>query len=227
MFNDTEKVKLANIIINNYYANNFGSLSKADLELLLFDFYVNECKSNRSSITDYSLSRQLGISQPRIRSLKEKRILRLHNGECSWREEFANAIENAKYDDTVKKIKLIIQDINVQNEIRNYIEEKGWYDDYSLNRKMIQISLDCFLEICCDFSSENVFSEKAKKEIVSISKKYKDENTITNLVKDFTKDNLKEFAQKASTEILKEVLKVIPFGGLAATMVEFLVERVL
>ncbi len=221
-FSEEAKIELADLIINNYYNHNFGHLSKSDLELLLFDQYYNVAKEK----TDYELSKSLGITQTRVRTLKERRILQLHNGECNWKEEFIKAIENAKYDDTCKKIKIIIQDINVQNEIRNLIEEKGWYDDYSLNRKMIQIPLACFIDICDDLDDDGLITKEIKKTINTL-KKYDSDNAIKEFVSDTTKDGLKNFVMSASTETMKLVLDLLPFGGLAGKAIELLVKKIL
>ena len=49
------------------------------------------------------------------------------------------------------------------------------------------------------------------------------ENTaIEELLKDFSKGGFKRFLMSASKEIIKEVLKIIPFGGIAAEAFEFL-----
>lgn len=76
----------------------------------------------------------------------------------------------AKYDEHDHYVKFIIQDINVMNEARHLIEEKGWYDECSLNKKLLRIPLDCFTEICLeDEAISELFSAEAKKKISKIA----------------------------------------------------------
>ena len=64
------------------------------------------------------------------------------------KENFASLVRNAKYDEADHYVKIIIEDVNVMNEVRHFIEEKGWYDECSLNKKLLRIPLNCFAEIC-------------------------------------------------------------------------------
>lgn len=98
-FTDKEKIALFNKIEALYFNKNFGETSKADLEILLFSTYIDHCIDNGEPYDDYTLSKVLGITQARIRSLKEKKELKYPRDEFEWEDAFAKTIENAKYDD--------------------------------------------------------------------------------------------------------------------------------
>lgn len=213
IFDDKEKISTFDKIASEFFDKNFGSMSKADLETLLFSEYIEHCIKKGYPFDDYSLSKELGITQSRIRALKERKELKYPYKDFSWREAFAKSVVNAKYDENDHYVKFIIQDVNVMNEVRHFIEERGWYDECSLNKKLLRIPLDCFAEICLeDESVSNLFSNETKKKIKNIGKKDK---AIISFLDDFSKDGLKSFLMSAGKEAILDVLSFIPFGGVA------------
>lgn len=221
-FKDEEKIRLFDKLEELYFRKNFGSVSKTDLETLLFSEYIECCIRNNVAYDDYSLSKALGITQSRIRILKERKELKypLNDDPEWWKIPFANAIKNAKYDEKNHSVKFIVQDVNVMNEVRHYIEMAGWYDDCSLNRKLLNIPLDCFTEICIGSESlTKLFSDKEKKALRAISK---DRPDVLDFVENFSIEGLKSFLMSASKESIGIVLKALPFGGVAKIAFSFL-----
>lgn len=222
---ESEKIELADAIIENYFMQNFGSMSKSDLETLLFSQYFDHYIRNKAIPTDYQLSKELGITQARIRALKERKELKYPYMKNQWKNYFADAIKNAKYIESDHHIKMVIQDVNVLNEVRNHLESKGWFDEYSLNKKLLNIPLKCFVDIIVEDEEFSVLlTKESKKKLEKIQKSlgYND-NSVDSFLKDFTKDGLKSFLMSASREIIPEVLKLLPFGGIAGNAVEFLI----
>ena len=224
-FTTEEKIQIFNKIEEHYFARNFGSMTKSDFETLLFSEYVEHCIKNKLPFDDYSLSKKLGITQSRIRTLKERKELKYPYKDFQWQAAFAEAVKNAKLDPNDHYVKMIIQDVNVMNEVRNFVENNGWYDECSLNKKLLRIPLDCFVEIF--YNSDvfgDVFSEETKKTIMKISKA--EDSAVQNFLKDFSKDGLKSFLMSASKEVISEVLKLLPFGGIAKIAFDFLLRAV-
>ena len=213
-FSPEEKCAIFDKIAECYFERNFGSMSKTDFETLLFSEYLNQCMKYGYPQDDYSLSKKLGITQSRIRSLKERKELKYPYIEAKWQEAFAEAVKNAKCDENDHYVKMIIQDINVMHEVRNFIESAGWYDECSLNKKLLRIPLDCFTEICLHGSTfDEVFTMEAKENIKKLS--VKEEHAVKNFLEDFSKEGLKAFMMSASKEIMLSVLQTLPFGGVA------------
>ena len=214
-FTGAEQKQLYEKIRDLYFNRNFGSMSKTDLETLLFSEYIEHRITAKEKIDDYTLSRELGISQSRVRALKERKELKYPQTDFDWRTSFAEEIKNAKYDETDHYIKVIIQDVNVMTEVRHFIEECGWYDECSLNRKLLRIPLDCFTEICIEKEEINgLFSEDVKKELKKLAPS---DSAVSAFLADFTKDGLKSFLMSASKSVLSTVLPMLPFGGIAKT----------
>ena len=223
-FSNEEKQSCFDKISELFFCKNFGSTSKSDLEVLLFSEYIEHCISSGEPYDDYILSKQLGITQSRIRTLKERKELKYPHKDFDWKTSFAGSLKNAKYDETDHYVRILIQDVNVLNEARHFIEEKGWYDECSLNKKLLRLPLDCFTEICIDDESlAAVFSLEAKKNIKAIAKS---NNDIRSLLNDFTKDGLKNFLMSASKQAILSVIPLLPFGGFTKIAFDFLAKAI-
>lgn len=73
IFSDKEKEDAFDVIAGLYFNRNFGSVSKADFETLLFSIYIEHLIDNNLPYDDFSMSNSLGISESRIRTLKERK----------------------------------------------------------------------------------------------------------------------------------------------------------
>ena len=213
LFEESERDSLIGKIEELYFNKNFGSVSKADFELVLFSAYIEHLISSETDFDDYTLSKALGISQSRVRSLKERKELKYPYKDFDWRTAFAKSLEHAKYDENDHYVKVIIQDVNVMNEVRHYIEEKGWYDECSLNKKLLKISLGCLVDICDE--DGGVPLELTADTKNKLKKLAKDEVEIEDLVQGYSKSELKTFLMSASEEVIFAVIDEIPFGGMA------------
>lgn len=220
-FSTEEKIAIFDKIEQNYFIRNFGSMTKTDFETLLFSEYIEHCIKNNIPYDDYSLSKKLGITQSRVRALKERKELKYPYKDFCWQSAFAESVRNARFDSHDHSVKMIIQDINVMNEVRYFIETHGWYDECSLNKKLLRIPLDCFVDICLKSEELSVvFSEENKKHIQKLSAA--EDSSVERFVKDFSKEGLKAFLMSASKEVISDVLKLLPFSGVAKTAFDFL-----
>lgn len=223
-FTPDEGAELLTQLSQLYYNNNFGSTGKADLDTLMFSAFYEHRLNAGEPCDDYTLSKILGITQSRVRSLKERKQLKYPRRNFAWEEEFAVAVENAKYDKSDHYIKMIIQDVNVMNEVRNFIEQRGWFDECSLNKKLLRIPLDCFVDICSKGSAfEDVFSNEAKSNIAKLKS---EESAVKGFLQDFTQEGLKMFLMTASKGVICQVLPMLKFSGYAMTAFDFLLKAI-
>lgn len=224
-FSPEEKIAIFNKIEQNYFIRNFGTMTKADWETLLFSEYIEHRIKNNLPYDDYSLSKILGITQARVRNLKERKELKYPFESFNWQQALAESIKNAKYDPNDHYVKMIVPDVNVMNEVRNFIEVEGWFDECSLNRKLLRIPLECFVEIFYKSEMfESVFTEDVKIAIRKITRA--DNAAAIAFVEDFSKEGLKTFLMSASKEALTDVIKLLPFGGVAKIGFDFLLKAI-
>lgn len=195
IFSDSEKIKYFDEIAKCFYNKNFGSLSKSDMELMMFDFYIkkliaentdNNKQIDYRKISDYKISKELGITQQRVRNLKVKNQL-VHPQEIyDLKKELPNLIKSATYDSESGKITINIHDPNLALEIENAIEESGAYIEKQLNNKIFQIRAEYFVDLILSLS-ENKDREKIVEELREgfKAKKCKDKFDEMNIGKTF------------------------------------------
>ncbi len=184
-FTDEEKIANFDIICDSFFNANFGHLSKSDIELMMFNFYISKMVKDNSDndgiidfnkCSDYLISKELGITQQRVRNLKVKNQL-INPIDFKWEKALAKLTENARYDKESHKVILNIPDPNLYIEIQNFIEENGAYVEKQLNSKVLQIRAEYYIALIL-----NLEDEKSSKRIIK------------ELKKQFRKDNKKEAA---------------------------------
>ena len=177
-FTPEEKVAMFDEIASQFYEANFGQTSKADIELMMFRFYIEKLIEQHRNIdgtidyrkcSDYKISQDLGITQQRVRNLKVKNHLK-NPIEFDWKAALAKLTENARYDKASGKITMNIPDPNLFLEIQNYIEEQGAYIEKQLNSKILQLRGEYYIDLIISLETE----ESRKTIIKSLKKHFKD-----------------------------------------------------
>ncbi len=196
-FTDEEKINAFDEIASCFYEKNFGQMTKADIELMMFHFYLekkvfentaSDGTLDYNECSDYKISKELGITQQRVRNLKVRKQL-VYPIEFTWETAFAGLIKNARYDYTSKKVIINIPDPNLYLEIQNYLEEKGSYIEKQLNSKVMKFRVEYFIDLCLLSEPE----ENKKRIIKSIRSQLKesDKNDYKLIEKDIGKSLIK------------------------------------
>lgn len=164
-FSTKEKAEMFDEIAARYYNRNFGQMSKTDMDLLMFHFYIEKISSVSTrgdgtldylQCSDYKISKELGITQQRVRNLKVKnQLVYPSKEERDWKKEFAKLTENARYDQVSKKVIVNIPDPNLYLEIQNFIEEKGAFVEKQLNNKILQIRAEYYIDLVISLESND------------------------------------------------------------------------
>ena len=230
-FEEKCKNLLFDDIKENYFNKNFGSLSKTDFELIVFKNYVMACENSGISTSDYDLSKSLGIKQSKIRSLKQLKYKKYNsNDENWWKNELNNNLKNAHYDEINRAIKFIVEDINVKEELIHYVETNGWYDDTSLNKKLITLPLECYVNLLINDDFTTKFSTKAIKDFQSKCKEsdLDDDckNKLIGFSKNITKETVMDILKTGTKEAIILLLQFLPFGGVASKVIDALINVV-
>lgn len=162
-------------------------MSKSDFELMIFKFYIENLLSNNrdennviknyNECSDYKISKDLGITPQRVSNLKVKKEL-VYPSKYDWKKAFLKLTENARYDPVTKKVTINIPDPNLYLEIQNFLEEKGSYIEKQLNRKVMCLRAEYYIDLIISLND----SESERKEITE------------GLKKSFMKKNKGEFS---------------------------------
>lgn len=165
---DENKVKYFNEISANYFSRNFGMFSKSEMDLLMFKFFIENLENSSAFISDYEISRQLGITQSRVKNLRIKKDLIYGSDDFSWKDEFIKYTKYAKFDKTTERVTINIIDPVVHIELQHYIEEMGLYNETQLNSKLFQLKISYYIDILVSFE-ESQNRIKITEEIVNIA----------------------------------------------------------
>lgn len=221
--NDFEKARAFDAIAEKYYLSNFGSLSKSDIDVLMFSLYIDRIlkKDNKNfqSYSDYTLSKYLGITQTKISNLKVKKELVYPYEGFDWRESFLSIADKAVYEKGY--IKLYIPDRNLFLEIQNAIESGNGIMEITLNPKLLQVKLESFLDLMvalCD--------EKDRKSIMKeIRKKLKNDSSDADYIENGPLGL--RLAKETAKPAMDLILSCIPafkgievVGNIASTIIE-------
>ena len=130
-----------------FYNRNFGQASKQEIEIFMFHAYMNSLRKKGTEISDYSISKELGITQQRVRNLRIKENL-VYDLNVDWKKELEKRMSNARYE--APFIVMDIPDPNVLIEVKNYLEENGKYTDTRINNRLLSIRVDFFVDLAME-----------------------------------------------------------------------------
>lgn len=225
LFNtDKKKADAFDKIAEKYYFANFGTTSKSDIDVIMFSLYIDQIleadNSNFPAYSNYTLSKMLGITQTKVSNLKVKKELQYPYERFDWRESFLRVVENAVYED--RKIKLFIPDENLFLEIKNAIEENNGFVDIQLNKKLLQVRIEYFLDLLVSINGKT----DRKKIAAEIKKQLKEKDADIEVME---KATFGQALKKQSPEIIAEIIsKCVPiFGDLVKPIAKHISEKIL
>ncbi len=160
-FTTEEKAAYFDELAKRYYNKNFATLSKTDADLLMFHFYLKKFISqntdedgiiNFQMCSDFKISKELGITQRRVKGLKEKSQL-VYPIELQWQKNLRPLLKNARRDND--KIVIPISDPSLLREAENYIEELGGYTETCVKDKCLIIRPEYYIDLQMEIFDEN------------------------------------------------------------------------
>lgn len=141
---DTEREALISQLEDACFDHNFGTLNKADFELLMFHHYMESIRKSGTSYTNYEIAKQLGITVQRVVGLKDKEASRFPYDESAWRKQFLECF-NTSYMSGEKHV-INITDRRLYREQESYLEKKGLGAEYDLNPSIFKAEPERFID---------------------------------------------------------------------------------
>lgn len=149
-------------IASHYYNKNFGTMSKSELDLLMFKIFYDGLKNKNddSSLTDVALAIELGITKQKVKSLKERMFLKYSSdSDFDWKREMRDCISkpSVEYDDTTGKFTILVSDSRFGYAVEDFLETNRLISDYSHNSKLLVLSRRAFVFLAyesCDDSEK-------------------------------------------------------------------------
>jgi len=227
-FKVAEKTEAFDLIAKRYFDRNFGTMSKTDFETLLFHIYMEHLLRHNEKFDDYTVSKALGISQSKVRNLKMRKELQYphqYSDGKDWKTELVKALDTAVYDGETHLVSMLISEPVVMVELRYFLESNGGFDVRTLNSKQFACRVDHLVMLFEKLSEESVeLSDEQEKKLKQLEAKSTDKSAIEKICSGAYADGLKDLVLAGSKQALTEVLKLIPFGGLAVPAVEAIIK---
>lgn len=220
-FSVEEKIELFDMIADHYYKRNFGTMLKADIDVMLFSAYMEHKLNKGEKYDDYTLSVELGLTENKVRSLKERKQLKYPYKQFDWKRAFVELIPTAKYNKSKELVQICIEDINLMKEVRHFLLENHYFDEHQLNSKLFQCNLDFFIEICQRLEEDNSYelSSEGKKKLKGLVRENGSDNSgfqgaIEKIISGNYKGGIKELLLTGSDMLVDSVLKETSLGNL-------------
>lgn len=227
-FKEKAKSEALNFILKNAFKSGFGTLSKSELDLILFAAIM---KFGCDDYTDLQLSKYLQITQRRISNLKEKVSVKYSLIDTKDAIKcFIEKLEFAKKSDTY--IDVPIADVAVKNEIEGILDKYNLLLHSQLNQKIFRIRIDDLFELLLILQSEDQSDIKyLDLREIALSSLRKNTEVLKKIEMEISTEDkkghkFKNKLLKSGVDIGLEVLKeIIPGGGVALKAVEILIEQ--
>lgn len=151
-----------------YFDRNYGLATKSEIELFLFHHFMESLRDSGENISDYNLSKQLGITQQRVRNLRIRENL-LYPKEIDINKEFEKIIKRANYDPITETITIDVEDPNLQIELQNILQtEQNAYVETKLNARLLVIKPKFLFNLLATTSNnEKEIVNELKREMAS------------------------------------------------------------
>lgn len=218
-FTDEQKIKYFDEICQLYYNKNFGLASKSEIDLLFFKFYyeaLSELQNgSNKSISDYVISKDLAITQTRVRNYRVKKELVYPSENQEWKENFLDLVHFAYFDKSNHKVTMSINDPILYIELENYIEENNMYFEKQLNQKNFTIRVEYFIELLLSMDEELEYREV----IENLKKKIIDDEDIT---KPIYKESLGKVMIEKSVKVGEVICLVETVSPMIKDLLQFI-----
>ena len=138
---NAEKAGFFDELARRFYERNFGTLSKSEIELMMFHFYSEQHKNQPEKLDPYTMSKDLGITQGRVRNLKVKEYL-VYPRRIDWQKVFGSTLDGSiKYNEVDNSVEIPVLDPRMFLEIEHEVEVNRGFVRYRANKKILAVPL--------------------------------------------------------------------------------------
>ncbi|MBR4345768.1 MAG: hypothetical protein IKP75_02360 [Oscillospiraceae bacterium] len=211
-----KKAEAFDEVAKMFYEQNFGTATKAEIELKMFSIYIEAMLEryrsqdgvmNFNACSDYNIGKTLGIPQDKVKTLKVKKQAR-YPYRFEWRDSLLSIKDRIIYDEDKNKIIIPMPDPNLYNEIRNFIEEHDGYIEIQRGSNVMQMRPEYFFILLYSAIDDQEDKENIKKEFLKQLKEKNEDNSISDI---HTDKELAEIALQKADNFF-EMAKAIAEG---------------
>lgn len=132
------------------FSRRFGMFSKTDYEVLLFTVFMD---SYDGEVSDHGISKQLGLTESRVRNLRIKSQL-LYPKEIVWRDELVQALDKGFFNSTTMTITVTIEDPSAQLAIKYEVEKALGNVLLTLNPKHLCLPVGSYVILATELEED-------------------------------------------------------------------------
>lgn len=187
--------------IESYISRGFGSMTKNDFEVFIFNWLIAIDKDYKD-LSDYDLSIRLRIPISKVKRLRYEASLKYQQNEKDSRkqqilEKLTELLKVCKYRETEKGgISFVVNDKFLREYLQNYLNQNGRFFDSSFNSNIVSIAATDFIFLLDNLLLSHEDQEKIMKSAKdSIGEKKDFPKTFPELLKDAGKGFCKHFAE--------------------------------
>lgn len=134
-----------NQLIDRYLKRGFGSMTKNDFEVAIFNELLLTQLIGKSN---YEISLFLKISETKVKRLRYESELKYgKHDEKSLKERMEELLTNTHFQADGRKIQFIIENQFIRSYLDNKLKGKGLFSDRSFNSEIVNIDAKSFITI--------------------------------------------------------------------------------
>lgn len=228
-FSMEEKAQFFDDFVARCLGTGTFNIQKTEAEVIFFHCYLENLKriksknsdlqknvQEKNTISDYVISFELGITQSKVRNLKEKEyiIYKNENLQDIWKQSFLSLLGNIKLNKKTNNIEVLIPDNVLMMELRNFAEELGLYDEITLNPKVFKCPVASFIKIYDRIEGNG-------KDSYAILKKQLEQSCQMD---DLPPESFLEALKKTVGEHSLDLIESLPLGNYARKIISFLID---
>ncbi|WP_289053843.1 hypothetical protein [Carboxylicivirga marina] len=160
----TDKEQFAIEFIEQYATRGFGSMTKNDFEVLVFNLLRKY--GDLSGKSNFEMSLDLQIPETKIRRLAYESDLKYSQiTEADIKTAFFKIVAKSKFRGDLNKVEFVIENKFIRTSIGAQLKKMGHYADSSFNSEITRIHIESFIDLLACY-----YPEKAIERIVKEGK---------------------------------------------------------
>jgi len=179
------------IIEEQYLKRGFGSMTKNDFEVWIFNHLLENKLKNKSN---YDISIELRIPESKVKRLKYEASLKYTLADYnSYNDEFEKILSKSVLKKNGMRIQFVMEDIQLRKYVDSILKREGFFTDTSFNSEIVSMDIDTLA-----FLLDNIISPKKKEEIITKANYRLGKNIISfkELLNEFLKSVVKETGKR-------------------------------
>ena len=170
-------------VAENFYNKNFGTMSKSEIDLLMFAILFRKLKNinkDGNDPSDLELAKILGITSQKVRNMREKMEFKFQaETEQPWEERFAQLFKTPAFYSVNDKeeVYVFIKDVMLRCEVENFLRANYFPTEYTLNKEVLLLRKPAFCALvyaCCSDEERALILGKMEEETDKDEKEIKE-----------------------------------------------------